>query len=257
MLEPIIISLEVYEFLHNYAWSLVPKRRNIVLAWDIFKPKDINPNHKALGKDTIAPPYCIVFAIRIVNEFIYQPIGTIYLYYTSSSEKLAKCIKAYIEDLSNCDLKVVATVCSANEISVPIVHEMAKVSPRISIVFFVYDKKLQIEKETTDAIIYDTPTVKNIVHIYNPPHLLIATRDAFFESEIEFVFNNTQYSVYYEDIKVLMKRQPESIFDANLRANNESETLTETAAKLFSETFSKEIIKSGSQGKWITETNKI
>lgn len=253
MLDPIIINPKVYKYLYNFAWSLVPKRRYITLAWDIFKPKNINPVYVAKGQDAIAPPYCLVFGIRIVNEHRFQPIGTIFLYYTSSPEKLANCVRAYIKDLRNCELKVVATICSGDQILIAIVHKLAKVSQPV-IIYLFFNNMLQIEQESTDAIVYDVKNVKNIVHIYHTPGLLVATRDAFFGSELQFMFNGKEYHAHYENLKELAKKVHTNIFDLNLLAKNSSTKYVMYAAKFFSTTYATKLVKSKSPGKKIRRT---
>lgn len=125
--EPYVIDVDLSNFLKEYVKCLVPKRRKILLVFDTFETNELYPNMKPIGNDTRSPPYFILLAIRIIEDYLYQPIGVIFHYENTSSLKIANCIRAFIADLTNCSFKVIATVSSTKKLLTPIVHSLVKV----------------------------------------------------------------------------------------------------------------------------------
>lgn len=124
---PYIIEARLWDYLKKFGSCLVPRRRNVLLVFDVFKTKEILPDLKPINGDKEPPTYFIVFAVRTILDYLYQPLGIVFHYDNSSFNKIAQCIKAYIIDLKYCDLNVIATVSTTHEKLIGVVEALLEV----------------------------------------------------------------------------------------------------------------------------------
>lgn len=131
--QPYVLDEGISYYLHKFAKCLVPKRRKILLVFDLFETKCVNPNIKPIGGDVQSPPYFILLAIRTIVDYMYQPVGAIFFYEKTLPEKIARCIRAFIADLTDCSFNIIASISSTKKKLIPIVHSLVQV--RIILVF--------------------------------------------------------------------------------------------------------------------------
>lgn len=125
---PLIMDESLFVFLDKFSQCLVPKRRNILLIFDLVDTNDIKSDMKPIGDDKTAPTQAIILCMRTIVGYYYQPIGCVLHYENTSTEKLAKCIKAYIIDLKLCSFNVIATVSTPNKVLSNVVMWLVNVS---------------------------------------------------------------------------------------------------------------------------------
>lgn len=124
-IKPIIMNKYIFQFLWKYGIQTLPKNRYIILVIEDVICSSIKPN---TDTDKTFPDNCMVFGMQHINEKLFLPLGTVFYFNKTSPEKLALCIKAYINDLKKCELTVIATVSPFKKSLVPVIEHLVGVS---------------------------------------------------------------------------------------------------------------------------------
>lgn len=103
-------------------------------------------------------------------------------------------------------------------------------------------------KKTTNLHKYNTDYVKDIVHIYDPPHLLKRMFDVFMNGIIEYTIKGKTQRIFYKDILSGPKNIAYDVLWEILQDASIERGKLKAALKLFSEAMYMEIKINGGKG---------
>lgn len=130
-LNPFSVNKAIFKSIKEFTSESLPADRFVVLTFEDYPIKEVNPKWNTTKKKKNIPDYCIILTIRrITTPVVHQPIACIT--WDRKNLNLAKCIKIYICALHIAGLTVVSTVCSHAPHFVPIVCKLLDVRITIS-----------------------------------------------------------------------------------------------------------------------------
>lgn len=195
--------------------------------------------------------YMLILTIRVITRNNYQPFGCIY-WNGDEAKYLAGMLHIYIQALTNAGLRVVSTVCPADPYFINVIQHMTQVT-FFNFLVLLYLKttnlyKLNIFLQISNLLVHDDPiifssgSVKNIVHIFDPPKLLKSIRDCFRQYDCFYRMNNSEFIASWKDIESWYKEnsKDDSVreYEDKIYIKRENLKRTRYAVKIFSKTVS-------------------
>lgn len=101
---------DIFGYLKEYAARSLPQDRYVILTFEDYPRKNVEPTSKYTRSKGRIPEYFIILSIRHVNHNLHQPIACVY--WDRKSKNLVDIIRIYIYALHLAGLTVVCTLCT-------------------------------------------------------------------------------------------------------------------------------------------------
>ncbi|XP_060518479.1 uncharacterized protein LOC132697191 [Cylas formicarius] len=182
---PLLMHPTTCSTISSFMTDRRPEDRIIFLTMKEFNIRDLNPTHP---DDPDAPSHVIFFCIRLLRQNIFQPIGAVLRHETlDESYIISQCVRAFISDLGQLDLRVVATVTPPTGAFYQILQCLVEV-PNL--------------ENRTDPIIYNCPPFENIIHLYDANRLVETFQNIFYIcKEVRFILEDEICSATWSDVQ--------------------------------------------------------
>lgn len=197
------INLHIQENLKHQTSKLKSIDKKCVLLFDEMalnpglkydKKNDVifGLNHNDISDDQKFADHVLVFMLRGIAKKWKQPYAYFYCTGTTKTKNLIEYLKIVVTSVSQTGLDILATVCDQGGTNVAAINKlMADTSLKYA--------SLNIEKHNLSYEIDD----KEIIPIYDPPHLLKCIRNNLYTKYVVFTIDDIEYTASWDHIRTM------------------------------------------------------
>lgn len=196
------INGHIFEHLKKIVEKLSPMDRYCTIMFDEMaleaglqydKHKDCVFGLEDFGnyrRKPIFADHVLTFMIRGTHKKYKQPICFYFIKGTTKSQELVRCIKEVILNVLNTGLNIVATVSDQGMTNIAAIN------------FLMEETRQHCLKENIDNILYEGYLINGheIIHIYDPPHLLKSIRNNLLTKDVNFTWRGKRQTATWDHL---------------------------------------------------------
>lgn len=133
--------------------------------------------------------HVLTFMIRGIRKKYKQPICFYFIKGTTKTHQLVECIKEVVQNILSTGLNIVATVSDQGSTNVAAINVLMEKTHQ-----YCLEKK--IENQYNGYFIHD----HDIIHIYDPPHLLKSIRNNLLTKNVKFNWRGKEQTASWEHL---------------------------------------------------------
>jgi len=149
-------------------------------------------NHNGISDDQKFSDHVLVFMLRGIAKKWKQPYAYFYCTGTTKTKNLIECLKIVVSSVNQTGLDILATVCDQGGTDVAAINKL------MADTTLMY-ASLNIEKHNLSYEIDG----KEIIPIYDPPHLLKCIRNNLYTKDVVFTIDNIEHTASWDHIRTM------------------------------------------------------